>query len=355
MAPPRGHEPRPEPASQGLAEPSPGKWIVRVRLALLGGTGASVASFLFRVDVATSGPAPSAGASPGGRLVFDPPPTGSLPGSVVPTWTVQGGGADAPADDASTFSDPASPPLRPGPVVASVACTGEGSILVAATTAADPGSPAAPSVDRWTRVTCAGLPRDATPVSVDLPDARGGETVLLVERRPTRTDDLLGYSVVVGQPVDVACDTPTPDLVARIGLRSSPDAKPEAGALVAYQLPAGSRAMAAGELAATASLPEVILALGTGIDGSGSLALPARLCATGWSVRQAEAGATQLASGSYSQYSDNPMVGRMGLWVQDPGDWVISITLTLPGPGDVTGSATLLWHLRVLERATPAP
>jgi hypothetical protein len=159
---------------------------------------------------------------------------------------------------------------------------------------------------------------------------------------------------VVGQPVDIACDTPTPDLVARIGLRSSPDATPQAGVLVAYELPAGSRAMATGELAAAGSLPALAGSLG-GIGGPWSLALPASLCATGWSVQQAEAGATQLASDSSSQYDDNPAVGGMALSLQDLGDWVVSVTLTLPGPDGVTGSATLLWHTRVLERVTPAP
>jgi hypothetical protein len=338
----------------GLAEPPQGRWIVRVRLAVAGGTGSSVASFLYRVDVAAGAPSPSAGASPGAWLVFDEPPTGSLPVTVVPTWTAQHGGADAPADGVSTFGDPASPALRAGPVVASVACTGEGSILVAATTAADPGPAASPTADRWTRVACAGLPRDATPVSVDLPAARGGETVILVERRPTQADDLLGYSVVVGQPVDVACDAPTPALVARIGLRSSPDGAPQTGLLGAYELPAGSRSIAPGELAAAASLPTLAGPRGA-MDGPWSLALPAGLCATGWSVQQAEAGATEFASGSTSQTSDNPAVGQMSLSQQDLGEWVVSITLTLPGPHSVTGSATLLWHVQVLERATPAP
>jgi len=41
--------------------------------------------------------------------------------------------------------------------------------------------------------------------------------------------------------------------------------------------------------------------------------------------------------------------------LQDVGEWVVSVTLTLPGPDGVTGSATVLWHVRVLERATPAP
>ncbi|MFH1475483.1 MAG: hypothetical protein ABIG85_06460, partial [Chloroflexota bacterium] len=229
------------------------------------------------------------------------------------------------------------------------ACTGNGSILVAATTAGT-----APPADRWTPVACAGLPRDTTPITVDLPDARGGETVLLVERRPTHADDLLGYSVVVGQPVDVACDTPTPDLVARIGLRSSPDATPEAGALVAYELPSGSRTMAARELAAVASLPTLDGPRGA-LDGPWSLALPAGLCATGWSVQQAAAGATSLGSDSYSQYGDYPVVDAMSLSLNDLGDWVISVTLTLRGPEGVAGSATLLWHVQVIERATPAP
>ncbi len=338
----------------GLAEPPQGAWIVRVRLAVAGGPGSSVASLLFRVDVAGGAPSPSAGASPGERLVFDAPPTGSLPGSVVPAWTLQHGGTDAPADGASTFGDPASPSLRAGPVVASVACAGDGSILIAATTGADPGPAATPPADNWTRVTCAGLPRDATPITVDLPDARGGETVLLVERRPTRDDDLLGYSVVVGQPVDVACDMPTPDLVARIGLRSSPDATPQAGALIAYELAAGSRAMAAGELAAAALLPALVGSRGA-LDGPWSLALPARLCATGWTLQQAEVGATELASDTSGLTTDNPAVGRMPLSLQDLGDLVISVTLTLPGPAGVTGSATLLWHVQVLDRATPAP
>jgi len=319
-----------------------------------GGTGSSVASLLYRVDVAAGAPSPSGGASPGGRLVFDAPPTGSLPATVVPTWTTQHGGADAPADGVSTFGDPASPPLRAGPVAASVACTGEGSILVAATTAVAAGPAAAPAADRWTRVACASMPRDATPVSVDLPVARGGETVFLVERRPTRADDLLGYSVVVGQPVDVACDAPTPALVARIGLRSSPAATPQTGLLGAYKLAAGSRAMAAGELAAAASLPALAGPRGA-MDGPWSLALPAGLCATGWSVQQTEVGATEPASGSSSQNNDNPVVGQMPVALQDPGDWVVSVTLTLPGPDGVTGSATVLWHVRVLERATPAP
>lgn len=91
------------------------------------------------------------------------------------------------------------------------------------------------------------------------------------------------------------------------------------------------------------------------MDGPWSLALPAGLCATGWSVQQAEAGATEFASSMSGQTSDNPAVGQMSLSQQDLGVWVVSVTLTLPGPDRVTGSATLLWHVRVLERATPAP
>ena len=344
----------------GLAEPPQGRWIVRVRLAVAGGTGSSVASLLYRVDVAAGAPSPSGGASPGGRLVFDAPPTWPLPGSaagpglVVPVWTVQHGGADAPADGVSTFGDPASPALRAGPVVASVACTGEGSILVAATTAASPGPAASPAADRWTRVVCAGVPRDAEPVSVNLPDARGGETVLFVDRRPTRADDLLGYSVVVGQPIDVACDAPTPALVARIGLRSSPDGSSQTGILGAYKLQAGSLATQPGELAGVAALPALTGSPG-GLDGPWSLALPAGLCATGWSVQLADAGTTELSSNSSSWTSDNPVEGQMLVTLQDVGEWVVSVTLTLPGPDGVTGSATLLWHVRVLGPATPAP
>ena len=327
----------------GMTEPPAGSWIVRLRLAVDGGPGLNAHVLLFRVDVAAAAPSPDPGASPGARLVSGLPMAGSLPGSVVPTWTVAHGGADAPADGASTFGDPTSPPLRAGPVVASVACTGDGAILVAAATAAESGTPATPAADRWVRVECAD-PRAATPVTVNLPDARGGETVLLVERRPTRADDLLGYSVVVGQPVDAACDTPTPDLVAGIGLRASPDATPQAGVLVAYELPAGSRAMAAGELAAAASGPLIAGPRGA-LDGPWSLALPAGLCATGWSMQQAEAGATELPSGSASTLqNDNPVVGEMPLSLADPGEWVLAVTLPLPGPDDVIGSATLLWH-----------
>ena len=331
----------------GMAEPPAGRWIVRLRLAMVGGPGLNAHVLLFRVDVAAQAPSPSPGASSGGRLVFDAPPTGLLPGSVV-LWSASHGGADAPADGASTFGDPASPPLRPGPVVASVACTGDGSILIAATT---PGS--APPADRWTHVVCSGLPRATESVVVELAAAAGGETVLLVQRRPTRADDLLGYSVVVGQPVDVACATPTPALVAGIGLRSSPDATPKAGILVAYELPAGSRSMATSELAAAGSQPAIARSLGA-LDGRWSLALPAGLCATGWTLQQAEAGAASLGSDS-SGFGSNPAVGGMPLTLQDPGDWVISVMLTIPGPKGVDGSATLLWHVRVLERATPGP
>ena len=334
---------------RGLAEPPPGRWIVRAWIRVAGGTGSSVASLLFRVDVAAGAPSPSPGESPGAPLVLDGPPTGSLPGSVVLFWTVQHGGADAPADGVSTFGDPASPPLRAGPVEASVACTGDGSILVAATTGGT-----APPAERWTRVTCSGLPRDVEPASIDLPDAAGGETVLRIERRPTRADDLLGYSVVVGQPIDVACDTPTAELAMGIGLRASPDATPRPGMLVAYEMPAGSRGIAASDLAAAASLPVVVIPQGVNIGGP-SLALPAGLCATGWTMEQAEVGATLFPSGGPSFTGDNPAVGEVGLATGDPGDWVISVTVSLPGSGDVTASATFLWHVRVSEDATLAP
>ncbi len=338
----------------GMTEPPAGSWIIRLRLALDGGPGLNAHVLLFRVDVAAAASSPDPGASPGARLVSGLPMAGSLPGSVVPTWTVGHGGGDAPADGASTFGDLTSPPLRPGPVVASIACTGDGSILVAAVTATESGAPATPAADRLVRVECAD-PRAATPVSVNLPDARGGETVLLVDRRPTRADDLLGYSVVIGQPVDAACDTPTPDLVAGIGLRASPDAAPQAGVLVAYGLPAGSRAMAAGELAAAAAEPLIAGPRGA-LDGPWSLALPAGLCATGWSLQQAEPGATELPSGNTGTlHDDNPVVSEMSLSLADPGEWVLAVTLPLAGPDDAIGSATLLWHVRVTEDATPAP
>ncbi len=338
----------------GMTEPPAGSWIVRLRIAVDGGPGLNAHVLLFRVDVAAAAPSPDPGGSPGARLVSGFPTSGSLPGSVVPTWTVAHDGAGAPADGASTFGDPTSPPLRAGPVVASVACTGDGAILVAAATAAESGTPATPAADRWVSVECAD-PRAATPVTVTLPDARGGETVLLVERRPTRADDLLGYAAVVGQPVDAACDTPTPDLVARIGLRASPDATPQPGVLVAYELPAGSRAMAAGELAAAASGPSILGPRGA-LYGAWSLTLPAGLCTTGWSMQQAEAGAAELVAGSASSlHNDNPVLGEMPLSLADPGEWVLAVTLSLPGPDDVIGSATLLWHVRVTENATPAP
>ncbi len=336
----------------GMTEPPAGSWIVRLRLAVDGGPGLNARVLLFRVDVAAGAPSPDPGESPGARLVSGQPMAGSLPGSVVPRWTVAHGGADAPAEGAATFGDPTSPPLRAGPVVASVACTGEGAILIAAATAAESGPLATPAADRWVSVECAD-PRAATPATVNLPDARGGETVLLVERRPTRADDLLGYSVVVGQPIDAACDTPIPDLVAGIGLRASPDATPQAGVLVAYELPAGSRAMAAGELAAAASGPLITGPRGA-LDGPWSLALPAGLCTTGWSMRLAEAGATELPTDS-SSLGSGVQVGSVPLSLDDPGDWVISVTLTLPGPDDVIGSTTLLWHVQVVEDATPAP
>jgi hypothetical protein len=336
----------------GMTEPPAGRWIVRLRLAVDGGPGLNAHVLLFRVEVAAAAPSPDPGASPGARLVSGQPMAGSLPSSVVPTWTVAHGGADAPADGASTFGDPTSPPLRAGPVVASVACTGDGAILVAAATAAESGIPATPAADRWVRVECAD-PRAAAPMTVNLPDARGGETVLLVERRPTRADDLLGYTVVLGQPIDAACDTPTPELAARVGLRASPDGAPVAGVLVAYELPAGSRAMAAGELAAAASQP-ALTGAGGALDGPWSLALPAGLCASEWKVQEAEAGATELPSDASSSAS-HVKVGHMRLSLDDPGDWVVAVTLTVPGPDDVVGSATLLWHVRVAEDATPSP
>lgn len=336
----------------GMTEPPAGRWIVRLQLAVDGGPGLNAHELLFRVDVAAVAPSPDSGASPGARLVSGSPMAGSLPSSVVPTWTVAHGGGDAPADGASTFGNPTSPPLRAGPVVASVACTGDGAILVAATGAAESGRPATPPADRWVRVACADQ-RAATPTTVSLPEARGGETVLLVERRPTRADDLLGYSVVVGQPIDAACDGPTPELVGRIGLRAAPDATPQAGVLVAYELPAGSRTMAAGDLAAAASMPALIGA-GGALDGPWSLALPAGLCASEWKVRQAGAGSTELPTDA-SSLGSGVQVGSMPLSLDDPGDWVISVTLTLPGPDGVIASATLLWHVQVLDRATPAP
>jgi len=62
-----------------------------------------------------------------------------------------------------------------------------------------------------------------------------------------------------------------------------------------------------------------------------------------------------LASDSSSRHNDNPVVDGMSLSLQDVGHWVIAVTLNLPGPEGVDGSATLLWHVQVLERATPAP
>ncbi len=338
-----------------LAEPSPGRWIVRVRLAVAGRAGSSIASLLYRVDVGAEAPSPSSGtSSSGGRLVSDGPQTGSLPGSVVPLWTIWHGRADAPADGVSSFRGLTSPPLRAGPVVTSLACTGGGEILVAAATAADLGSAMGPAADRWTRIACADLPRDAAPVTVNLPDARGAETALIVERRPTRADDLLGYSVVVGQPVDIACDTPTPELAGRIGLRPSPDTRSQAGTLVGYELPAGSRTMAAGELVGAASLPPLSGPASWQSDGW-SLTLPAGLCATGWSMQEAEAGAAELTPGSSARSSDSAVVGRMTLSLRDPGDWTIAVTLALQGPHGTTGSASLLWHVDVTANASPTP
>ncbi len=214
-----------------------------------------------------------------------------------------------------------------------------------------PGTAAA---DRWTRVTCAGLPRDATPVSVDLPDARAARpcSSSSVDRRAPTTSSAT-RSCSVSRSTSPATRRPPPwspgSAFARRRMRRR---RPASSSRTSCR-PARGRWRPASSRPPARCRPSP--ARWERSTGRGrwpcrpACARPGGPC----SRPRPELRRSRRTAAAVQRQPD--AVGRMPLSLSDPGDWVISVTLTLPGPDGVDGSATLLWHVRVLERATPAP
>ncbi len=357
-----------------IAAPPAGDWIVRVRLVPAAAgpmaspspapveipssgdlatppaseppTGEAV-TLLFHVTVAGPGPSPFPGPSAplASQLILGgaPDPSDLLGHTIVVPWMARAGSATAPADSVFHFGDQSSPPLRPGAVMAAVACTGRGSLRMAAAQASAAGGAPPIAADRWVSVACADGPVARTSSLVDLPPAVGGETLLVVERQPVDPREQLAYAVLVGQPTAVACIGPTIDMVRQIGLVSAPGQTPTPGVIDAATLPAGTfdGKPAPGSIAAAQPPLAGPQGVGGSEDSTWRLVLPDGLCESEYSVARVG------SSSSSSSGADRPQVGTVGIGPLEAGDQVVRIEVTLVDPDRRGWPASFFFHINV--------